>query len=149
MGLLLLFHLGSGLVHPCCLGGAEGAEHSGMHGAAHAGAGADDVAPVHAAGTAADVAHGVMDHGETTAPVHASHAGDDESHDEGDCQGVCGLCCSSVDQMGAPAPTLTATALFDAVPAPALPPVDAVLPPTPAYLLPPANAPPGSVSLLG
>ena len=137
MGLLLLLHLGSGLLHPCCLGGTDG-EHVGMHAASETGAEAQG--PVHAAA-------GHSEPGDR--PSHESHTGAGEDAGHEDCEGTCGLCCSTVDQVVLATPTAASVQQQAAPRSHDVRPVDAVLPPTPAYLLPPANAPPGSLTLLG
>ena len=137
MGLLLLLHLGSGLLHPCCLGGPEGAHDVGMHMAGEA---------AHASHAEAPMAH-ASDHSDNAVDDHP--AGGHDSHEDDGCEGTCGLCCSTVDQVAVATPHVVPHQTLDAVPPVVVRPTDAVLPPAPAFLLPPANAPPGSSLLLG
>ena len=140
LGLLLLLHLGSGLLHACCLGEPDVAESADAHhvDAGHADAGHAD------AGHAAH--HVAMDATDEAADLHGgSHAG----HEDDDCQGICAWCCSTVDQIVLQTPMAAAERAYDALPSALDAPSDAVLPPSPAFLLPPANAPPGLSTLLG
>jgi len=127
LGLLLLVHLGAGLLHPCCLGGSE---HAG-------GAHAMDV-PV--AGEHAGAHTPVPDE---ASPTHGSE------HDKNGCEGACGLCCQTVDQGIA---SFAGSASVAKVPheraeAQRVPAMIAL--PAPDFFLPLANAPPGSSTLLG
>jgi len=76
----------------------------------------------------------------------ASHAADGEEADE--CDGACGLCCSTVDQVAATLPAVWPLALHDAVNVGVARPHAVVLPARAAFFLPFANGPPGSSPLL-
>ena len=130
MGLLLLVHLGSGFLHPCCLAGAAGAaEESTPHGD-H---GVPDAAP--------DVTDaGMAHHG----PVSPS-SGDEQDND---CEGSCGLCCSTVDQIALVTAPVAPARVQEAIQIERSRLYAAELPPTPEFLLPFANGPPGSPPLL-
>lgn len=150
LGLLLLVHLGSGLLHPCCLGGAG--EHVGMHvEAEHAAVPATG----HGAGMHEAGAHDGGSHVTASLQRAADHeaaaAGHGSDHPRGpdDCEGPCGLCCSTVDQVVVAGPSGHADRSWDAVSYEVTRLQARVLPPAPAFLLPLANAPPGASILLG
>lgn len=118
MGLLVLLHLGSGFLHPCCLGGMGGDASPET-----------EMADAHA-GHGSDVRHDPVSHG--SAPASDSDG----------CEGTCGLCCQTVDQVALT--TVATVAVEVALSGPVEPArlASAVLPAPPAFLLPPSTAPP-------
>lgn len=138
LSLLLLVHLGAGLLHPCCLGGPVDATAADMvDGALDMGAGHHAMAE--GAHTSADATHGEADGHESQ-----HHGGGDD-----DCDGVCGFCCQSVDD----GVVIESPRSFVRVVAPLLdtPPAPQVSEPraAPDFLLPFANGPPSGSTLLG
>jgi hypothetical protein len=127
-GLLLLVHLGSGFLHPCCLAGTEhDATQASMDGAHDSG-------------------HSTGHPDESPSPHHGTS--DDDASETG-CEGPCGLCCSTVDQVALVGPVAVAAGLYDDSHVERMRLYAAELPPSPAFLLPFSNGPPGSSQLLG
>jgi hypothetical protein len=135
LGLLLLVHAGAGFLHPCCL---EGSEHPSVSMAEpHGGASHTERPPLGPEHGSGNLHHGAA----------SQHA---DGHEQSDCEGACGLCCSTPDEeyalavpsavlVPAPIATHSEPARLQATFVPRLP----------AYFLPFANGPPGSSTLLG
>ncbi len=128
LALLLLLHAAFGLVHLCCLGGSETMASREAHATTHEGLGHTD-----RSGHAAEESGAMSGH-------HGS-----DSDEPSPCEGVCGLCCSSLD--GPALATIRVVALR--VPSGAgrgegLRPAGPPRASAPDFLLPPSTAPPGS-----
>jgi hypothetical protein len=89
-------------------------------------------------------------HAENSPSPHHGSA-DDTSSDESDsaCEGGCGLCCSTVDQVALVESVAVAIDRYDEAHVERMRLYAAELPPSPAFLLPFSNGPPGSSLLLG